>query len=365
MKKLFLISTISLLNIGTAYAAPTIYGKAIVTADYQDLGRVDTTVTSIDYVNGVKNTTITSKSSENSGKVSSLSSTDSRIGIRGSEPLTPSTDVVYQLEYGISIDDAAGGKKQGMPQNQLWSRDTYLGIANKQYGTLTAGRISMLDDAINYVNLSIGGMLGGNQILPPINGVRLNKTIGYTSPDYQGFQVLALYTMANEQENSYLSNHEVYSLGFHYEPTNKPYKVAATYATAGKQLKAGRVSGSYQFNDKVGLNVLYQNTDYNTSQKENAYAFSTTYKTKTPWTAYLQGDILKDSLGQKDNDANRVILGGKYAFNPNTTGYLYTAYYNQKNTAIDSNLVAGTGTITATKTKQNSIGIGTGLEYNF
>ena len=86
--------------IPVAQAAPTVYGKAYVTVDYVD-----------EESETVDNDEI------------QLNSNSSRIGFKGSEPITDNTDVIYKLEYGIDVDENKG--------KNFKSRDTYLGLANK------------------------------------------------------------------------------------------------------------------------------------------------------------------------------------------------------------------------------------------
>ena len=79
MKKLLLATAVAALSVSAANAAPTVYGKAFVTVDYEDINR-------------------NIGDDEDSVQINSHAS---RIGFKGSEALTATTDVIYQLEYGI------------------------------------------------------------------------------------------------------------------------------------------------------------------------------------------------------------------------------------------------------------------------
>ena len=76
MKKLLLATAVAALSVSAAHAAPTVYGKALVTVDYSDFDDESTT---------------------------KLNSTASRIGFKGAEALTANTDLVYQLEYVLKL----------------------------------------------------------------------------------------------------------------------------------------------------------------------------------------------------------------------------------------------------------------------
>ena len=314
MKKLLLATAVAALSVSAAHAAPTVYGKAFLTADYYDFDDESTT---------------------------QLNSTGSRIGFKGAEALTANTDLVYQLEYGIDIDEDS---------QQFKARDTYLGLSNKQYGTFVAGRLTTIDDYINYANQASGGVLGGDDVLASFTAPRANNAMAYFSPTYNGLQFMGMYGLDGDQDANSLSDHEQFGAGVKYEPTNQPFRAGATYITAGDALKAARVSGSYDLNKDVTLGALYQNTDVDTDDNENLITVSGTYKTATPWTAYAQADVVSNYSGLSDDDAQRYIIGGKYAFNANTTGHVYGAYLN-----VDL----------ANDESADGFGIGTGIEYKF
>ena len=308
MKKLLLATAIAALSVSAAHAAPQIYGKALLTVDYVDFADDSET---------------------------QLNSTGSRIGLKGGEALTANTDLVYQLEYGIDIDENS---------DQFTSRDTYLGLANKQYGTLVAGRLSAIDDNINYVSQTVGLFDGFNAA--SWDGDRVNNSMAYFSPAYNGLQGMAMYGLDGDQDPNGLQDGG-YGVGVKYEPANQPLRAGATYIGSG-DFNTIRVSGAYDLNNQIGLGALYQITDLDTSDKENLAAISATYKTATPWTAYAQAEMTSNVGGSDGDDAQRLVLGGKYAFKANATGHVYAGYSNLEQEGQDD---------------QDGFGIGTGLEY--
>ncbi|MGL5251798.1 MAG: porin, partial [Moraxella sp.] len=84
MKKIALASAIALASISAAHAAPTVYGKVLLTGEYNNT----------DYEDNAKN----------DESVTKLQSNSSRIGFKGDEELTDTTKLVYQLEYGVDVD---------------------------------------------------------------------------------------------------------------------------------------------------------------------------------------------------------------------------------------------------------------------
>ncbi|MDO4895746.1 MAG: porin [Moraxella sp.] len=336
MKKLLLASAIATLSITAVQAAPTVYGKAFLTLDIQDG----------DDLSPAKDSR------------SQLNSVASRIGFKGSEALTTDTDLVYQLEYRVDIDDN---------RQQFTSRDTYLGLSNKQYGTLVAGRLTAIDDYINYVKVVEGGVVGGNDTLASINGPRANNAFAYFSPEYQGVQFMGMYAMDEVKSGANNGNdslaRDAWGIGAKYEPSDMPLKAGITYIKAGASSTneallehALRVSGAYALGQDLTVAGQYQLTEgrastANKKEKEQTYTVSGNYKVpQTPWTAYTQLDYVKDADYVKGDKEQRIVIGGKYAFNQNTTGHLYSGYLKNK---------------PANASNYDSYGVGAGLEYKF
>ena len=320
MKKLLLATAVAALSVSAAHAAPTVYGKALVTVDYSDFDDESTT---------------------------KLNSTASRIGFKGAEALTANTDLVYQLEYGVEIDSDNGGTVKGKSQNQFHSRDTYLGLSNKQYGTLVAGRLSAIDDNINYVSQTVGQYDGFNAA--SWDGDRVNNAMAYFSPAYNGLQFMGMYAFEEDNASDLPTDAEAFGVGVKYEPANQPFRAGATYIKSG-DFNTTRLSGAYDLNNQIGLGALYQISDLDKSDKENLAAVSATYKTATPWTAYAQAEMTSNVGGVDGDDAQRLVLGGKYAFNANATGHVYAGYSNLEQEGQDD---------------RDGFGIGTGIEYKF
>lgn len=339
MKKLLLASAVAALSITAAQAAPTVYGKVYLTLDAKD---------------GNKN-------SAHKDSRSQLNSNASRLGVKGAENLTNNIDLVYQLEYRLDAD--ANGKRN-------WeSRDTYLGLAHKQYGTLVAGRLSAIDGHVDYANVLTGGVVGGDGVLASFDGDRANNAFAYFSPERNGVQLMGMYVMDEDKSNASANavaaggaaaraandnlGRDAFGLAAKYEPDNMPVKAGASYIQAG-DLKVARVSGAYALSPALTAGALYQHTKFGKGmKKENTVAVSANYKVaQTPWTAYGQLDFV-DNAGGGNNDAQRLAVGGKYAFNKSTTGHVYSAYLRNKQT------------VASKKVNADSYGIGAGIEYKF
>lgn len=331
MKKLLLASAVAALSVSAAHAAPTVYGKAFLTVD---AGNAKDT-----YKSGIVQTT-------EDINTSGLNSNSSRIGLRGSEALTADIDVVYKLEYRINIDSAAG---------QFTSRDTYLGLAHKEYGTLLAGRLTTIDDNVDFASVLEANNVG--DIGPTFSAPRANNAFAYVSPERNGAQFLAMYAFDSDTDEGSLANKDQYGIGATY--STGPINAGASYIAYGKNNHL-RLSGNYAVSPTLTAGALYQISKFDevNSKKENTLIVSGEMKTATPWTAYGQVALIKNVKGKNDKSMG-VGVGGKYAFNKVATGHLYAGYVNseRKNVTINNNLYDSS--------KNTGFGVGAGLEYRF
>lgn len=323
MKKLLLASAVAALSI-SAHAAPTVYGKAYVTLD---VAKTDTTIKA------------TGTKTSNDGRAQLNS--EGRIGFKGSEALTANTSAVYQLEYRVDVDADKG--------NNFTSRDTYIGLSNKQYGTVVAGRLTAIDGGVDYANVATGSVVGGDAILASFDAERANNAFAYISPNYNGVTFKGMYVL-DENNTTDTLNRDAFGVSANFEPANAPYRGGVSYIQAGDANKIARVSGAVDLSQAITIGALYQNHNFGkNAEKENAIAVSGTLKTATPWTAYAQLDLVDNKGGVKDAEAQRVILGGKYAFNNAVTGHIYGGVHKNE-TAL---------------TEIKEAGIGGGVEYKF
>ena len=361
MKKLLLATAVAALSVSAAHAAPTVYGKVLLTTDYVD-GNLTVKKDGDKLIDEDYSTT-----QLNSTGSSNL--TGSRIGFKGAEALTANTDLVYQLEYGIDVDADKG--------KNFRSRDTYIGLSNKQYGTLVAGRLSAIDDNINYAGQTVSlydtystgfsveaadeetadilGVKKGETVkfLASWDGNRANNSLAYFSPSYNGLQFMGMYVMEEKNSTDLATESEAFGAGLKYEPTNQPFRAGATYIKSS-DFSTARVSGAFDVNAATTLGALYQVTDLDEDKNENLFTLSGSYAIPaTKWKAYAQGDIVKNISGLDGLDGSRFVVGGKYGFNAATTGHLYTGYSKIEASEDGYDLDA------------SGFGIGTGIEYKF
>lgn len=312
MKKLLLATAVAALSVSAAQAAPSIYGKAFVTADYvnSDFGDDD----------------------KNSLQINSNSS---RLGFKGAEAMTANTDIVYQLEYGIAIDGE---------DRTFKSRDTYLGLANKDYGQFRFGRNTSVLDYVNNVAVTEGfwDNLGSNTLsdggiveaLNMLSDVRQNDSIVWIAPKYNGLPLeLALQYAADE---SYVSDNDDRNSGYGASlmfDQGTGYTAGLAYtkdmdAGAGDVIRAtGTVDLGKYVAAPVTLGALYQQADFDhSSDKEKGLVISgemglTNFS--RPASVYLQYNKTDNLNGVNDLDSDQIVLGGKYKYKNNMIAHAY------------------------------------------
>lgn len=355
MKKLLLATAVAALSVSAAHAAPTVYGKVFLTADYTDTNYDD---------NYRANATATSAPNDES--TVKLNTNASRIGFKGSEELTDTVNLVYQLEYGVSPDD---------DRTQFTSRNTYIGLAHNTLGTLIAGRhdtpFKMAKGNADVFNANAATLSLENSGV--MGETRANNVIAYKSPTLVGMPLtfMAAVVLSEKDDNdgvtTYPNTNEkvdnkdnAYSASLAYDQ-NGVYLAAAYDNNVGTSFgpvldgrkyvedSAWRLAGTFDMGKMnmvqgLTLGALYQQADvYGYSDDSESWLISGKYKiANTPWTAKAQ--YIDTDFG--DNDSSEVAVGGEYAFNKATTGHIYA------------------GQVKADNFKDVTI-VGTGIEYKF
>ncbi|MBE0405784.1 porin [Psychrobacter sp. AOP22-C1-22] len=316
MKKLLLATAVAALSVSAANAAPQIYGKAFVTADY---------VNADDVIGDDDSNSL------------QINSNASRLGFKGSEAMTANTDVVYQLEYGVDID--------GEGSQTFKSRDTFLGLANKTTGEFRFGRNTSVLDYVNNVTVTEGfwDNLGSNTLadggvveaLNMQSDERQDNSIVWIAPKYAGLPLeLALQYSADEsfvEDNDDRNNGYGASLMFD-QGTGYTAGVAYTKdmdAGAGDVIRGTATVDLGKFiAAPVMLGALYQQTDYDFdgSDKEKGLVVSAEMGLANfarPASVYLQYNKTDNLAGLEDYDSDQIVLGGKYMYKDNMIAHAY------------------------------------------
>ncbi|MGP4716471.1 porin [Psychrobacter sp. T6-6] len=369
MKKLLLATAIAALSVSAAQAAPTLYGKAFVTTDYVNA--------ELDRESMDGDTSISTDSDS-----VQINSNISRLGFKGSEAMTANTDVIYQLEYGIKIDDT------GEDNIAFKSRDTYLGLVNKDFGQFRFGRNYSVSDYINNVtvtegywdNIGVSSLSSGDvaEALTLTDGGRVNNSIVWMAPKYNNLPLeLALQYGADESfvDDSDDRNNG-YGASLMYNPGNGFTAGIALDDDMSIDGEILRGSATLDLSKYVAypvkLGALYQQADYDGLDEEDGLILSAEMGLANfarPATVYLQYNKTENLSGLNGNDSDQVVLGGTYSFKDNMIAH---AYIGQNSADLDNGLFIvrdaetdQVGDTIAARGDADVFAIGAGLEYLF
>jgi len=228
----------------------------------------------------------------------------SRWGLKGTEDLGGGLKAVFQLENGANIN--TGGFGQGGLE---FGRQAYVGLSSTHLGTVTAGR--QYDAVVDF----IGPMIFADQIgsaysaLPgdvdnANNGQRINNTIKYTSPNFNGLTFEGLYSLGGVAGE--ITRNSVYSGAVGY--ANGPFALAAAI------LHVDQPNVSYFSNSAIGANSI------------GTAASSVTTTSNPMYGGYVNA-----------NSFQSAAAGGTYALGPANFGLIYS---NVKFSGLGSSLSA-------------------------
>ena len=347
MKKLLLATAIAALSVSAANAAPTLYGKAFVTADYVNA--------EVDYPNG------DDRADRESDSVQ-INSNSSRIGIKGSEAMTANTDVIYRLEYGTRVDGDSDG---------FSNRDTYLGVVNKNFGEFRAGKNQSTLDKINNVVVNDGywDNLGGNKLeedenyggLNMADSSRINSSVIWMSPKYNNLplQLSVMYSADesfvedSDDRNSGFGAALMFDQGTGFTAGvayDKDQNINGDIIRGTATVDLGKYMAA-----PVTLGALYQVADFDydrSTKKEKGLVVSGALGLSNfarPATVYVQYNKTDNLDGIENFDSDQIVVGGKYYYQDNMIVHAYAGNNSADIGNADADVLA----------------IGGGLEYLF
>ncbi len=307
-----------------AMADATLYGKINMSIDYFDIDAITNPNTGAVIEDGFDGWTLSR------GAVGEGASRASRLGVKGSEDLGNGLKAIYQIEFGIPMEDTDGRSDNG-DRGRISMRNSFVGLAS-DWGTLLVGRhdtpfkistgkLDLFTDTMADYNGTVG-----------FNDVRADNTILYISPNFSGFQ-LAAATMpgGNTAEGVGIENSdslaEGYSLAGIYN--NGPFFAAVAYESFSDDLLV------FQDDDDINANgdtneILSPGDDFNKWRIGLGIL---------DWNGFTLAGIYEDQSnvgGFRDADQELWQIQAGYAFGNNQ----FKAMYGQADRTFDGN-VAG------------------------
>jgi predicted porin len=362
---------LSFAGIASAQSSVTLYGIVDAGISYRSNERIGSTGA----YSGHSNVAATS------GNLSG-----SRWGIKGTDQLGAGWTALFLLEDGFDITNGKSGQNGG-----IFGRQAYVGIGNRQYGTITMGRqYTSLNDFVSPVAaVSLVGGYGAHpgDIDDLDQTARVNNSVKYTSPTYAGFTFGAMYGFGGQPGS--LKQQNTWSVGASY--ANGPVHVGAGYersdnsksgaddTTAGKwqgtddglfnsSINEGYASAqsqqiigagaTYDFGPAI-VGVNYSNVQYRSGADSlfNGHATFNIAGVFAQWTlrpsvrlfagySYTRGGEV-DGVGDRAQ-YHTVSLGAQYSLSTRSTVYLMGGYQHASGTTLDAlgNPIAATASVT-------------------
>lgn len=298
-----------------------------------------------------------------------VSSYASRFGVKGSDTLTPSLNVIYGIEWAVSGDTAGGA-------SDLTPRNRFVGLKHNDFGTIklgaldttlknVQGKIDLFNDTRADISDGSGLIFAGE--------TRASNVIAYESPkiaeavsfnlqfipgeasgvgaapanQYNGLLDGVSASVTYDKDGLYLA------LGYDKEV---PGNLGLVTSNVGRR-DSLRLAASYKVAD-LTLGALIQNSKAvndpvvaaGTAEEETAYLLSVAYKIDKTTLKAQYSSASNDAAANKD-ERSRYAFGADYALGGQTKVYGYYTGYEK-----ETGLLAG-----AAESKVFALG----LEHSF
>ncbi len=203
-----------------------------------------------------------------------------RFGLKGSEDLGGGNRAIFQLESGFNIN--TGGQQY---TNAMFGRQSWVGLTNPNYGTLTLGRqytayYTLLSpySPTNWLTGFYGAHPGDLDQMDTI--YRANSSIVYKSPTLYGFTVSGSYSLAGVAGS--VNRGATWSGAIQY--TNGPFGIAAGVTRLNNSTPGGGAFGADSTTTSGGQSGVSAVTNgYQTAQAQQRIAVGAGYTFNSAW----------------------------------------------------------------------------------
>jgi len=309
------------LAVATALAAPLaaqadtiLYGSARVSIDYNDEGSTNPF--------------------DDDNSFWDVTNNSSRLGVLGSEDLGGGLSAIYQYEFGVDVTEGGNlegnrpkfvGLKGGFGQISLGTQETpyyhVAGIIDIFNTDKSLGSTAFLGGSFNGFKLNAGNDrdLGDGSLF------RLENSIYYTTPDFNGFSIEAML-IANGAENDgdgYSDSVDLWNLTAKY--SNGPFFAGISYI----QLDG---DDNLALDDEISIDLDLNQWIVGLGYSGGPFSVGLIYEQGKMNEFGLLGTARFDGVRLFGNDdAKNWYLTGEYRFGNNTL----RAAYGQLDTGLD------------------------------
>lgn len=259
-------------------------------------------------------------SDEAAGEEVELHNNASRVGVKGEFPLQGELKVIYQLEWGVDLDDEADGA--------LTDRNQFVGLQGG-FGTFKVGRH---DTALKQSQgaFDLFDDLEGD-IVKVFNGEnRLNDYIGYVTPKFAGaFSATVNFFPGEDPAEGNDGVADATSVSVAYETDLAYAAVAHDIDVEGEDVETTRLVGGYTFGP-ARVMLLYQRTDAGADAEDGfGGSLAWTIGDNTAKLQYLTADIWRtdpqaDPLDNRMENLLSVGLDHRFGKDTKVYGFFTT-----------------------------------------
>jgi predicted porin len=307
----------------------------------------------------------------------------SQIGFKGAEDLGQGTSAIFDLASTLNMKTGGAGNNL-----RFWDRNAYVGISNKDWGTITVGRnyvplaeLFWVTDPLRAGNgatnmnvrygylgspgPAIAGNFGPNPAFAGNSLDRQDNSIRYAY-DKNGMVVRALYALGEAAGNRSGNSSMHLLLGYDAKAVQLRGVYAAYKDINGVNFKSYALGGVYTV-DKVKIRGTWTENKIdsgiapyaNMQTKIASIGATWSYTPTTDITAaFYNGKRTQDGLA--DQTANKLYLVGEYWLSKRTEliGVLSTERFNAAGSALDNGTPLNPGA-------RSSNQIGVGISHTF
>lgn len=316
---------------------------------------------------------------ESNSYVRSGNLASSRLGFKGTEDLGSGNQALYVLEAGFNLDDGTASSA-----GSLFNRQAYVGLSNKQAGTVTIGRqytpyylfVGPVGQ-VNYVTGATGAHPGDIDGLDVT--IRSSNAVMYTTPVWRGVQVGVATALGEQMAGK--RNGDTYSAAIKYDigrwnlalgyqalkngPNGATWDSTASSSFSRSPINAGYLSANavhyiaaaaHYTVGSLGLGAVGTNVQYRpngASRFHDTANFNTggayvSWQTVTPWLLAAGVSYTRENRANGILDAanyRQLSLEQSYILSKRTSIYLLEARQNARGTTLGADGVTMVGAV--------------------
>lgn len=300
-----------------------------------------------------------------------LQNFSSRIGFKGERKFSDNLSGIFQVETGFAPDNTAQSKT-------LASRNSYVGLKNRSFGTLIMGTHDMpfksLEGTANMLwgegeamEVIIHGKGSraavGSAVMDNLH-TRKTNLVMYTSPKFSN--IVAKLAYSPDEGKTATANKSMY--GASIEFNNGMWNVGIAtqsqdkFTATGGAMSGNKATAGLKLGD-VTAGVAYSVLDNNSGKKTNNWMLSAAYKLGDVVLKASYGASSESSSGANDG-LNMSAIEVDYSLDKAVTLYTYYAKINN-NAKAKASFAAADDFPAVGRLGDSPSALGFGIRYNF